>query len=483
MFCTRVSFGSHNICFSKSKNKTMKAFKTFVLTFTMLASMMLWNSSCKKEISVDPQADNPGLSSIRNAEPGFAENDMVIYWNDKATAVLGTVNPPPNQTRQFAMVQIAVHDALNTIKPKYESFALVNRREKYASPDAAVASAAYWSLKRLVPSTSLPIDDWYNQSLATIPDGTAKELGKMLGKEAATAILANRATDGFAQANAVVFLPDATTPGGYRSTLPYSNLLLGLPKVKAIPNWGTAMRPFSVTSNSQFRPSAPYSPASAEYVQDFNEVKIYGAREMHTRTADETEIGFFWVERSSTAWNRFTRNVVATKKMDAWKTARLFALLNTAMADAITGTFEAKYHYFYWRPETAIRLADDGNPLTPGNPGWLPSSTEIPAANPLMNAYTPPMPDYPSAHASLGGAAAEILKSFFGTDAMPVDQTSGTLPGVTRHYNTFSQAARDNSISRIYVGYHFRKACMAGEEQGKQIGSYVFSHSFRTNED
>jgi hypothetical protein len=366
----------------------MKAFKTFLFTFTMLASFVLWNSSCKKEISGEPKGDNPGISSLRNAEPGFAENDMVIYWNEKASAALGSVNPPPNQTRLFAMVQIAVHDALNAIKPKYERFALINTREQNASPNAAVASAAYWTLKSVVPSTSLPIDDWYSQSLATVPEGAGKELGKMLGKEAATAILANRANDGFAQGNAVVFLPDATTSGGYRSTLPYSNTALGLPKVKAIPNWGTALRPFSVASNSQFRPTAPYSTSSPEYVQDFNEVKTKGAREMHTRTAEETEIGFFWVERPSTAWNRYARNILATKKMDAWKTARLFALMNTAMSDAVTGTFEAKYYYFYWRPETAIRLADDGNPLTVANPNWLPSSLEIPNVNPVMNAYT-----------------------------------------------------------------------------------------------
>ncbi len=460
----------------------MKAFKTSLLTFTMLASMTLWNSSCKKEISGEPQADNTGLSSIRNAEPGFAENDMVIYWNEKAGAVLAAVNPPPNQTRQFAMVQIAVHDALNAIKPKYESYALINSREKDASPNAAVASAAYWALKGLVPSSSLPLDDWYSQSLATVPEGPGKELGKILGKNAATAIISNRANDGFALANAVVAIPDATIPGGYRSTLPYSNTALGLPKVKAIPNWGVALRPFSVISHSQFRPSAPDPVNSAEYVQDYNEVKNKGAREMHSRTSEETQIGFFWVERSSPAWNRYTRNVVATQKMDAWKTARLFALLNTAMADGVTGTFDAKYHYFYWRPETAIRV-DDGNPLTIADAGWLPSSLEIPAANPLMNAYTPPMPDYPSAHAALGGAAAEVLKRFFGTDVMPVDQTSPTFPGVTRHYNTFSQAARDNSLSRIYVGYHFRKACDAGETQGRDIGGYVFSHSFRENED
>lgn len=403
---------------------------------------------------------------------------MVMYWNEKASIVLTAPMTPPAQSRYFAMIQIAVHDALNSIKPKYKKFALLNEQEKSASPDAAVASAAYWTIKGMNVQGANPIDDWYNESLNFIPDGESKELGKTLGKKAADAIIANRSTDNFAQANVQIPLPDGTNPGEYRSTLPFS--LPDKPKIKALHQWGTLMKPFVTLNNYQFRPSAPNSVNTSQYETDFNEVKTKGARVGHTRTAEETEIGLFWAENSSIGWNRFARNIILTKKLDAWKTARLFALLHTAMADGISGCFEAMYYYFYWRPETAIRLADDdGNPNTTGDLNWLPSSIDIPnPTNPALNVNTPPIPDYPSPRANFGGAAAEILKLFFETDHISIDQTSPKLPNVIRHYSSITLAARENSISRIYVGFNFRNDCLKGEEQGKQIGAYVFKNSF-----
>ncbi len=461
----------------------MKVLKSSFFTFTMLASLMLWNSSCKKEITGEPRADNSSFAAARNPDPGFADNDMVMYWNEKTSIVLGRPGTPPSQIRYFAMVQIAVHDALNSIKPKYQRFALLNERQQFASADAAVASAAYWAIKGMNLQGANPIDVWYNESLGTIPDGEAEESGKLLGKKAADAIIANRADDNFAQANIIAALPDGNAPGEYRSTLPYS--LAGMPTIKALHQWGTLMKPFSVASNSQFRPGAPDPVSSAQYTADYDEIKTKGGKMGHNRTPEETEIGVFWVERSSIGWNRFTRNLIATKKMDAWKTARLLALVHTAMADGVSGCFEAKYHYFYWRPETAVRLAGtDGNPNTTADVNWVPSYIEVPnVLNPAQNVYTPPLPDYPSAHANFGGAASEILKLFFATDNISVSQTSSTLPGVTRHYSSISQAARDNSLSRIYVGFHFRKACLAGEEQGRQIANFVFTHSFRENDE
>lgn len=455
--------------------------------FTMSKKIIVLGSlfflfSCSQDemINNDLQKSVPSFDK-KIKESGFADNDMVMYWNEKTSTVLTGPFNPPTQARYFAMIQIAVHDALNAIKPKYERFAL-NQREKFADPDAAVASAGYWVIKGTNVQGTHPVDSWYNESLATIPDGESKELGKTLGKQAADAIIANRSTDNFAQANVDSPAPDGDDPGEYRSTLPFS--LPGLPKIKALQQWGTLMTPFAVLSNNQFRASAPYAVNSFDYENDYNEVKTKGARVGHTRTTDETEIGVFWVERSTIGWNRFARNIIADKKLDAWKTARLFALLHTAMIDGVSGCFEAKYYYFYWRPETAIRMGDDDdNNNTIGVVDWLPSYTEGPnLTNPAMNLYTPPIPDYPSAHANFGGAAAEILKLFFETDNISVDQTSPTAPGVTRHYSHISQAARDNSLSRIYVGYHFRKACLAGEEQGKQIASYVFSHKFQESD-
>lgn len=177
--------------------------------------------------------------------------------------------------------------------------------------------------------------------------------------------------------------------------------------------------------------------------------------------------------------------MILGKKMDAWKTARLLALMHTAMADGTLPNFESKYYYFYWRPETAIRLGDsDGNPATVGDPTWLPSYTEIPhPVNPALNTNTPPIPEYPSAHANFGAAAGEALRLFFGSDVISVDLTSLTAPGITRHYSSLFTAIRENSLSRIYVGYHFRKAVDAGEAQGIQVANYVFHHAFREEGD
>jgi hypothetical protein len=460
----------------------MKQIKFSLQTVIFLLFLGLWNFSCKKEITTEPQfPDKPeARSSTAPLDPGFVENDMVLYWNEKTYAVLNGPINPPSHVRYFAMIQIAVHDALNSIRPKYQRFALLNEREQFASPNAAVASASYWAIKGLNRQGNFPIDTWYNESLSSIPEGESKNLGIALGKKAAEAIIANRSNDNFAQANQILIAPDGNVPGEYRSTLPFS--LPTMPKNKGLSQWGTLMKGFVVPNNDQFRPSAPYPVTSAEYVTDFDEVKEKGARLNHTRNAEEDEIGRFWVERAANGWNRFARNMIADKKLDAWKTARLFALLHTAMIDGITGCFESKYHYFYWRPETAIRLADDGNLFTTGEPDWLPSYTDIPnLSNPALNVYTPPIPEYPSAHSTFGGAASEILRLFFGTDIISVDQTSATAPGITRHYSTLSQAARDNSLSRIYVGYHFRNACLRGEEQGRQIANYVFNHSFKEN--
>lgn len=460
----------------------MKQIKHHPQLLMMALLVLILVSSCKKQdIYPGTSSENPFATTLKKPDdPGFAENNMVLYWNDKARTVLTAPATPHAQCRRFAMIQIAVHDALNAIKPKYERFALTNERSQFAHPDAAVASAAYWTIKGLNLQDTHPIDDWFNASLSTIPDGESKELGKALGKKSADAIIAKRSNDNFLDANIQIALPDGINPGEYRSTLPFS--LPGMPRIKALHQWGTKMLPFVTQNNYQFRPGPPDPVNSPEYTAEYNEVKWKGGRQPnHTRTADESQIGVFWVERSFIGWNRFARNIITTRKMDAWKTARLFALMHTAMVDLASANFEAKYHYMYWRPETAIRLGgDDGNPNTAGDPTWLPSNTEGPNANnPAMNLYTPPIPDYPSFHAGQGAAAAEILKLAFETDNVNVAQTSTTMPGVTRYYTSISQAARDKSLSRLYVGYHFRKACLVGEEQGKQVATYVFNNSFR----
>ncbi|HEY0680429.1 MAG TPA: hypothetical protein VGD17_19235 [Chitinophagaceae bacterium] len=442
--------------------------------------------SCKKETSLNPglTADEQSSSASKKPnDPGFAENDMVLFWNDKAATVLNEGFSQPARTRVFARIQVAVHDALNSIKPKYERYAYFER-EQHADPDAAVASAAYWIMKQTTLPGNFPIDQWYNESLATIPDGKSKELGIDLGKRSADALIANRANDGFTQLilNSVN-PPNGTNPGEYRSTLTAVNWMPTQTQFpfRNVPNWGTVMKPWVIESNQQFRPAGPYAVNSAEYAADFNEVKAKGARVGGTRTAQEEKIGKFWSEnRPSYLWNIIVRKAIESKKLDAWKTARLFALVHVCMAESINSQLNAGYYFYFWRPETAIRLAaTDGNDNTAGDINWLPALTETPIF------VTPPVPGYPNGYAAYGGSTAEILRLFLGTDETSIDITttsinpSVTLPKPSFHFSSFSKAARDNSLSMIYNGWDFRKSVMEGENMGKQIANYVFFHHFR----
>jgi membrane-associated phospholipid phosphatase len=179
------------------------------------------------------------------------------------------------------------------------------------------------------------------------------------------------------------------------------------------------------------------------------------------RTAEQTQIAKFWYEDSPLGWNRIAHAVVRERGLDAWDAARAFALVHLAMADGFIAGFDAKYHYRFWRPETAIRAAaDDGNARTQAEAGW----------QPLLP--TPPVPDHPSTHTVLGWAAAEVLIALFG-DEQSYAMTSLTLPGTTRRYASFSAAARENGLSRIYAGIHFAHAVEAGERQGRSVGRAV----------
>ncbi len=413
-------------------------------------------------------------------EVGFADNDMVMYWNDKVNTVLAAPMNQPTRARLFAMMEIAVHDALNSIKPKFKRYALTDVREKFASPDAAVASAAYWVIKGLNRQGTFPVDTWYEESLAKVPDGQAEELGKALGKKAADAIIAKRANDGFAQViPASTNPPNGTTPGAYRQT--------NVNNLRFVPNWGTVVQPFALQSNEQFRPDGPHALTSPEYAADYNEVKTKGAREGSSRTLDEDEVARFWSEnRPSILWNNFVRGVIKNQKLDAWKTARMFALVHTSMADGITAGLNAAYHFYYWRPETAIHEgANDNNPATSADATWVPFLIEVPNANPLGQFVSPPQPEYPSGFTIFGGAVLETLFSmlmengpFPGGDIEIAVELTNTSNGSTRHYTSVLQAVTDNLNGKIHAGWNFRKAAEDGQTMGIQIANYVFTHYF-----
>ncbi|HWI92875.1 MAG TPA: vanadium-dependent haloperoxidase [Flavisolibacter sp.] len=288
------------------------------------------------------------------------------------------------------------------------------------------------------------------------------------------AIIANRANDGFAQVLITsVNPPDGIAPGAYRHT----NLL----NVRYVPNWGTVMQPYVVLSNDQFRPAGPYAVTSPEYATDYNEVKAKGARVGSTRTAEEEMLAKFWAEnRPSIIWNNLARAVIATKKMDAWKTARLFALMHTAIADGVNTALNSAYFFYYWRPETAIHLGEnDNNSATSADASWIPFIVEAPNSIAAANFVTPPIPEYASTYAMMGGAAAETLKNVLESDAIDANLTNFSLPGSTIHYSSVSQASRDNALGKVYAGWHFRKSVLDGEETGKRVADYIFNHQFR----
>jgi hypothetical protein len=399
-------------------------------------------------------------------------NNMVMAWNLASTQAIANMGsgpdalPPMPESRVYAMVQIAVHDALNNITPRYHTYALNNAQDRFAHPDAAVAQAAHDVIVNQLPPQQIFADNLLATSLNAIANGDAKTRGIALGKAAAAAIINLRANDGVA--NAQIPYVQGTLPGQYRSTPPFDgppfNGFVG------VPAWGK-IKPFGMTSGSQFRAPAPYPINSADYTADFNDVKTLGKATGSTRTADQSQIAIFWLENIPLSFNRIARTMATQKNLGAWETARLFALLQIAEADANIGCFESKFYYNYWRPITAVRLGDtDGNPNTVGDATWD-----------VLAPPTPPVPDYPSNHAANGGVGAAVLAAFFGNDNITFTQTSSSMPNTTRTLSSFSQASREIALSRVYVGYHFRNACMKGEEQGKQIGQYIFDHYLGVN--
>ena len=468
-----------------TKSNIMKRNLLKALLFISLTTFI----GCKKEID-DKQfvrEEEAALASKKPEAGGSLPNNMVLYWNQKSEYVLSTLlsgeieipNPQLEISNYFfAIIQIAVHDALNSITPKYDCYALKNIREKRADPNAAVASAAYHTIKHFKLHISIdgefPIDEWYTQSLATIPDGESKDLGVALGEKSSDAIINAKSNDNYFEARQSNTIWGSQI-GEYRSTpFPDQNN-----QAQVYPYWTGFITPFSVQSFDQFLPNAPYAIISDQYAADYNEVKILGHRANPTRTPEQTEMSQFWEEKSPVKWNRFARAEIQNKNMDAWKTARLLAILNTALVDAFSSSFKAKYHFYYWRPETAIWFGNnDGNPNTDGGFVWETASRLISLPN-VGIMFTPHWPEYPSEQSAFSGAAAEVFRLFFGTDVTSVDQTSIIIPGTTRHYSKFSQAATDNSESQLFLGYDFRNSIEAGENMGKQIANYVFTHNFR----
>jgi membrane-associated phospholipid phosphatase len=357
------------------------------------------------------------------------------------------------------MLHAAVHDALNAIRPRYDAYTRGLPATPWASPDAAVAAAARGVLIALVPDQALLIEQAYTSALSSIPDDPARSAGIALGAAAAQRILDRRATDGSAEAFAVPYVPTGA-PGDYAFTPPFDAPPFG--PFAFAPGWG-AVTPFAIDLDRHRLPG-PLPIGSAAYAADLEFVKAIGEVNSTVRTGEQSSIARFWYEDSPIGWNRIANTVLGERHTGLWESARILALVNFAMADGYIAGFEAKYHFRFWRPVTAIRQAGlDGNRFTTPDPDW--SSFLI----------TPPVPDYPSTHTVLGAAAAEVLIHFFG-DRVRFATTSVTEPGSVRSFRGFSDAAVENGASRVYAGIHFVDAVADGYKQGAGIGRRVAHH-------
>lgn len=421
-----------------------------------------------------------------------AHADVITDWNAlmrQTFAAQASSATPPVNSRTMGMMGGAMFDAVNSVNRNYNSYL------GYFDPttagigidmNAAAATAAYNVL------TSLYVDQYgagnayqtnftnlYNSHMSAIADSAEKTRGMEVGSAAAAAMVAARATDGWNATPTYAPQPLGTvgrwqpgsTPGAWGAS---SGTFL-----KA--QWGE-VTPFTLNSGSQFRPGGPAglngtTPAdytawvqSASYTAEFNQVKDYGGTTSALRTPDQTTIAYFWVDGPGTAsppghWNRIAQTISASAGLNVEQNARLFALLNLAEADTGIATWEAKVYFDNWRPMLAINTVDtDGNPDTLVDAAWAPL---IP---------TPSFGSYTSGHSAFSMAAATILAEFFGTDdiAFTTDSESPFLPsGYTRSYNSFSEAAAEAGMSRIYGGIHWDSDNLDGATLGAAVATYT----------
>ena len=400
-----------------------------------------------------------GLASIT-----MVRGDEVTDWNENMfTAIFTARVSPVVTTRVTALVQSAVFDALNGVYRRYTPVHVPPEAPNGASARAAVVQAAYSVLVRLFPAQQETLDAQLADSLANLADEPGDAFGRSVlrglawGQHVADEIWAWRSTDGFTPAPPA-FL-GGTNVGQWRPTPP--GFLPG-----AVPQLGY-LTPWAIESPSQFRPSGPPALTSAQYASDFNEIQLMGRTNSAARTADETLFSIFWNGNTAGFWNRTAVQVAERYDLSLLEKAHLLALMNIAEADAVICCWEAKYTYVFWRPITAISLAEfDGNDATVADPTWLP----------LL--ITQNHPEYPSGHSSASGATAEVLAAFFG-DETPFSVTSELTPGVTRYYSSFSGAVDEIRNARVFGGIHFRSACNDGQALGRRVADYILANALQ----
>ena len=396
-------------------------------------------------------------SSSAQGQPVGSPDTYVTDWDAVGTQAFTAAALTPAEGHViFAYVAIAVYDSVMAIEGGYRPFAIDVDAPAGASAEAAVAAAAHDILVHYLPAQAGILEPAYTASLATIPDGQAKTDGVATGEQVAALLIAERADDGF-RAPVTYTPPNPPIPGVW---IPTGATPIG-------PYLGL-MRPFSLASADQFRPSGPPALDSKKWARDYNEVKEIGSSTSTTRTDEQTLAARFWAEPPVQQARGSFRKLVLDHDLDVVDASRFMAMISVTYADALIACFDAKYHYTLWRPITAIRAGDtDGNEETVGDPAW---STLLPA--------TPNHPEYPSAHSCITPAGGRVVARFLGTGV--IDFTVPSLTGLgDRHYDQVKDLQYDVGNARIWGGIHYRSAVEDGITIGNKTVNQVLAHHFQ----
>jgi len=410
----------------------------------------------------------PAIGSILGltfASASTAGNAVTDWHTNMESAVVVTGKKSPTVAFvYFAYADVAMFDAVNSIDRRFQPFAVQVYAPRNASKDAAASVAAHDVLVHYLPLQQTTLDTDLQASLDAIPDEPAKTDGINVGHAVAAHWLALRAADGL---EAAVSLPQPTPgPGVWQPVPTYPSPNPTTPPPVA--EWQAQFIPFALRSADQFLEHVPPPPslASAIFTRDFNLTKAYGALNSSVRTPHQTEIGLFWSDNPAAQYSRALRGLVESQKLDTTEAARLAAMSYVALADSGTACMNAKYHFWFWRPLTAIRDADtDGNPDTVADPSWEPLDV------------TPQFPEYPANHGCVTQALMDTLTAFFHTDEVPYSVTS-TVTGTTHSFDSFDDVVAEVDNARIFGGMHFHHSVKEGNRLGRRVADYILNHRF-----
>jgi PAP2 superfamily len=380
---------------------------------------------------------------------GPVSADVITDWNDKTvTFVTKRTMLPPQAERVVASVHVAMFDAVNSIERRYLPYLTQLPATREASKEAAAAAAASAVLAGLLANAAEEAKGALTEYLAAIPAGPEKAEGIKLGEAVAAKVLTARANDGAAAPD--TYRPK-TRPGVYVPT-----------PITASSMWPN-VTPFAMSSPAQFRPGPPIPLKGEQWAADYNEIKDLGGSTSTKRTARQSEDGRFWLMTGPVSYYPMVRQLVGAKKMSVLDSARLMALASVAAADSFIAVFDAKYHYDFWRPITAIRNGDiDDNPATDTDAAWQPI------------ANTPMHPEYPCAHCISSAAIATVVEAVLGSADIPeVAMTSPTAPGVTHRWTNVWAYADEVALARIWAGFHYRFSTRVGQDMGRKVGRLV----------